>query len=761
MRIHHFRLFILGLVLMFASSAYVSAKSTVDDGVYTQKNKEYYLTAEETSFIRPGLVMEILDIDIPADRRPFITFSMKDPGGLPLDREGIYTPGPVDVRFMLTFIPQGEEQKVTYHDRSRDRDGEYGDLGDGVYTYKFTTVLPEDWDPDATHTLGTVARRDLREFDLDRYVDNVVTNFVPSGNGQPMPRDIVTTETCNGRCHDPLAMHGGRYQEVGVCTQCHNPGLFDEEEGVSYSYDVMIHRVHEELDEEGHYPAPLNDCETCHTGGTPTNDFPLVTTPAPIAVCDQSARGVTTRTWRYPEVVELRLNSPEGPLVGRGRAGSQETGKWIKDDTEFFVVDEASGEVLQELPLDLTVFGCAGGAPGTFRGEPGTQHTNWMTRPSRLVCGSCHKEVDFETGEGHSEFEFPVNNDDDCKFCHKPTSGVEYDRTLQRAHTVDYKSNQLGGLQVDILNIESTGPGEFPMVTFSLFDKSGPLDPAGLDWRIRFSISGPNEDFTVYWQEDATDDLVPGAAEAAGDPTWVYTFEAPMPDDATGSFTLGMEGRINDVVINEGTDKEFEMEDQMQNFVVPFAVMADGVAAEGHIQPRRMIVDDQKCENCHTNLSLHGSNRHEVQYCVTCHRPDATDWDERTDENQPPQSVHFKYMIHKIHRGQDLENGYVVLGYNKSVHDYSDVEFPGDLRNCENCHVNDSQLLPLPAGLEPTTSPRDYWDLMLPETAACLSCHDKLSAAAHAETNTGTLGEACSNCHGIDKSQAVEKVHAR
>ena len=51
---------------------------------------------------------------------------------------------------------------------------------------------------------------------LDWTVTQLTTihNWVPSGMYAPVPRDIVTAETCN-RCHDPLALHGSRL----VCLQ--------------------------------------------------------------------------------------------------------------------------------------------------------------------------------------------------------------------------------------------------------------------------------------------------------------------------------------------------------------------------------------------------------------------------------------------------------------------------------------------------------------------------------------------------------------
>ena len=135
-----------------------------------------------------------------------VTFKITDPEGLELDRSGVTTPGPVSTSFILAYIPAGEEAYLSYTSRiqtssitgesaeqaSTDSGGTYTDLGGGMYTYKFGTVLPVDYDADATHTLGVYARRDLREFELDRYVVNELEHWVPSSAGAAAPRDIVT-----------------------------------------------------------------------------------------------------------------------------------------------------------------------------------------------------------------------------------------------------------------------------------------------------------------------------------------------------------------------------------------------------------------------------------------------------------------------------------------------------------------------------------------------------------------------------------------
>ena len=772
-------LLVVGVVCLLASSNLAAKPEIVDNGYYTSKDSEFYLSTEQLLFIRPGLEVEILDVVIPADLQPEVTFKLTDSTGAPLDRTGVHTPGPVSTSFVLSYIPNLEEAYLAYTTRiqtspitgesaeqgSTDSGGSYTEISVGTYMYKFGTVLPADYDTDVTHTLGLYARRDLTEFELDRYVSNELEHFVPSGMGEPEPRDIVKTETCNGRCHDPLALHGGSRQEVGLCILCHNPTQdIDPDTGNSVDFPLMIHKIHmganltngyniigyRQTDHDySHveYPAPINECEACHTGGIPTENFPMAASPNPSLVCDMSKLGTTELSWDFPTTTEIRVDSPDGALfrIVSGQ-GSKETTKWIQNSTVFYAVDPESGKTIQRMPVKTTVLGCVGNAPGTFRGEAGVQHTNWLDHPNRKTCGSCHDYIDWETGEGHSQYDLPMPDDNTCDHCHIPDSGVEFDRSVRGAHIELYKSAQFPGVLVEILDIVDSNPGDTPTVAFSLGSKYSGIDPNSLN-RLRFNISGPNEDFDVYISE-----TVGSKAVAKGD-NWTYTFETPLPMDAAGSYTVSFEGR-NTVEI-DFVDEVAPEEDMAESTTMEFAVTDDPAV------PRRTIVEDYNCESCHSNLSLHGDNRKNANYCVTCHMPAATDAAVRPEAEFPDQSIHFKYMIHKIHRGQDLENGYVVYGYRSSLHDFSHVEYPGDLRNCEACHVNNSQQVPESEGLLPTITPQDWWSPTLPTAAACLSCHDDDNSASHAISNTSFVGESCATCHGEGKFASVDKVHAQ
>ena len=112
MRMKLFWSLLISTAFLCSATSIMAKSDAVDNGNYTTKDSEFYLTPEQLLFIRPGLEMEILNVVIPADRQTEVTFKLTDPAGLPLDRDGIYTPGAVSTSFILSFIPEGEEVKL-------------------------------------------------------------------------------------------------------------------------------------------------------------------------------------------------------------------------------------------------------------------------------------------------------------------------------------------------------------------------------------------------------------------------------------------------------------------------------------------------------------------------------------------------------------------------------------------------------------------------------------------------------------------------
>ncbi|GLX79500.1 cytochrome c [Thalassotalea insulae] len=128
------------------------------------------------------------------------------------------------------------------------------------------------------------------------------------------------------------------------------------------------------------------------------------------------------------------------------------------------------------------------------------------------------------------------------------------------------------------------------------------------------------------------------------------------------------------------------------------------------------LVTTENCNACHGGLALHGGGRINTQLCVTCHNPGSTD----ANSNN---SLDFKVMIHKIHRGVSLPSviageEYAIWGFRDRKHDYSEVTLPMDIRNCNKCHNSD----------DPLTPDAIKWQTT-PTIEACGSCHDDINFA--------------------------------
>jgi OmcA/MtrC family decaheme c-type cytochrome len=105
---------------------------------------------------------------------------------------------------------------------------------------------------------------------------------------------------------------------------------------------------------------------------------------------------------------------------------------------------------------------------------------------------------------------------------------------------------------------------------------------------------------------------------------------------------------------------------------------------------------------------------------------------------------------------------FIVYGFNGAPDNLSGIRFPGDLRDCDKCHVNSSEDLPLPSTRIPVQDPQAFYSPMGPASAACTACHTGKSTAAHTSINSSpTLGESCDVCHGTGAQFSVGSVHAR
>lgn len=173
----------------------------------------------------------------------------------------------------------------------------------------------------------------------------------------------------------------------------------------------------------------------------------------------------------------------------------------------------------------------------------------------------------------------------------------------------------------------------------------------------------------------------------------------------------------------------------------------------------RVMADISSCNGCHERLALHGGGRVDVQYCVMCHNTATTD---ANSGNVLAMST----MTHKIHAGRLLKSKYdaglggieyVIWGFRDSKHDYTNVGFPQDLRNCSVCHD----------GANPATPQGDNWKTKVSKEA-CLTCHASGPTSAfytqHAQFTgvadpTTIANSDCAGCHKAGTGLEPERVH--
>jgi len=285
----------------------------------------------------------------------------------------------------------------------------------------------------------------------------------------------------------------------------------------------------------------------------------------------------------------------------------------------------------------------------------------------------------------------------------------------------------------------------------------------------------------TYREEVATPNVGPG-----GKPVLARAFQAttdPKPASQAGQLVFNADGyytytfstnitdpgKTNGVVFEPNRTHRVAIQLSYTNaagqtvrvnpyFDVTFDAGGKSVAVTDPAKTR-VMADISSCNGCHDRLALHGGGRVDVQYCVACHNTATTD---ANSGNVLAMST----MTHKIHSGRLLKSKldaglggieYVIWGFQNSKHDYTNVGFPQDLRNCTVCHD----------GANPATPQGGNWKTRVSKEA-CLTCHASGATSNFFKVHAQFTGAAdptklpnseCAGCHRAGTGLEPERVH--
>ncbi len=635
-----------------------------------------------------------------------MNYSVADPKGLPLDAAGITTPGAISLSFIAAYIPNDQEQYVSYTTRmasglaiamtsqaGADTGGKTTQTADGQYQYVFGIKALSGFDASATHTIGIYGSRNLSEFSLGTNYASTTFDFVPDGSPVAKVRDVIKTASCN-KCHDQLSAHGGSRRGIETCVLCHTPQTVDADTGNTVDLKVMAHKIHM----GSQLPSVIAGKPYRIIGfQNSVNDWSSVVYPSDPRRCESCHEQNTGA-----KQAAAYLTQPT-----RAACGS------CHDDVNF-----ASGE-------------------------------NHAAGPqvSDNQCSTCH------TPQGELDFDASIKGGHVVPAESRMLSGIV-------ANILNVTGGTAGNAPTVAFSVKDNRGQAIPLPQLGSLS----LTMAGPASDFGYTSFGSDVMTPGYVTESAT------AAACAGDGTCSYTFQHGVPSGATGTYSIGIESRRTETLLPNTTKQmsvTYGAINKVINFSVdgssvqPRRAVVDinncnkchtMLSVHGTLRNQT-----EYCVLCHNPANTDAARR-----------PTATNPADKAQPPQGIDFDFMVHRIHTGENLNAANKSYTIVGFGGSHNDFTDVRYPamsaqgaaGDTRNCSMCHLNGSEQN-LPTGLNTVMDPQGPINPVQPVTAACTGCHVTLSAASHALANTTVLGESCEVCHGQSGDFNVPKVHAQ
>ncbi|SDJ34565.1 decaheme c-type cytochrome, OmcA/MtrC family [Ferrimonas sediminum] len=424
----------------------------------------------------------------------------------------------------------------------------------------------------------------------------------------------------------------------------------------------------------------------------------------------------------------------------------------------------------------------------------------WNDNIYAQACVGCHMAVNFETGEGHSEFNLAQADDSQCMACHGAG-----DLSPAIAHKIGKRAAAIAALEVNVSDIS--------YIEGAAIDD---VDSISVILEVKFDGQAVAEgfDFTDYAMPSKHGgylaDIMVGTVDSVGFITEKFQMSLNgVKADIDGKVTLTKIGDLDldgeslyltssillcndkagELSACDGSEYQNRISVAMPTLYWNLAE-ADGSKANiGRLsQPDIMTASEDGCNTCHGNLTNHHYGNLTFTQCASCHNSKKSgsffknvytqtgidDSGEPVWETMP--DVEFNNhdlvtVVHRAHSGiMTQPNGAVM--YRDANNEL--VNYPAVQTDCSACHKEDAKLFADDGGL--TSGKRaiavDDNAFISPVAEACRSCHAHANPAAYAHfrsngattledmaTTADLPIESCATCHAEGKTYGVDKVH--
>ena len=492
---------------------------------------------------------------------------------------------------------------------------------------------------------------------------------------------MTDISSCNG-CHDKLALHGGGRVDTQYCVMCHNPGTTDPVSGNVVTLSTMVHKIHagrllagapggekyfigkDDFSEIG-FPQDLRNCARCHSAANPaTPQGDNWKTVVSKEACLTCHASNTGSSWNTAHTTYVGGGNPLAMTNSQCLACHNPTSNpTLSPERVHWNQNEENAAKYKMNIEDVTY------TPSATAGGTSTVTVKY-----------------FLSDPTNNNAAYNLTVSDNGTPCASPTSCSSSTKFGNLRFVLAYQ-NMVGQFQ--------------PVTEFSSYNNGG---------------SGANA-YAYLGTNDGSNH---------------YSVNITIPANTTYTAAFGTAR-----VVSYGQIKEVKLQAKSaadpRPPVVPTTLINTlaqhtykDVALSGNLQPRRVIVSNDKCNVCHGALgatsgsntlasAFHSGARNTVEACVVCHDPNRASSTVMTSGLTLNEPYQMKSMIHGIHgnskRLYPFTHGNAVVGafcnpanpLSKSplcdpslvlastVENYAaEVAYPQVGLNCDACHVNGS-----------------------------------------------------------------------